>query len=103
MMQTRTGRRTSTASTTRGATSPAGMSIALDNFERMGGNDSMTTYLVRRFCFNEERPEHKQVMASGLSLEEAREWCSDDATHGEFEDGTPWFDGYEEEESGLGL
>ena len=49
----------------------------------------MTTYMIKRF-YREERP--YDVIATGLTLEEAQAHCTRDDTHG---DG--WFDGYDEE------
>lgn len=46
------------------------------------------TYKIVRFRFKGEN----EVIRRGLTLEEAREHCNDESTHG---DG--WFDGYEEE------
>ena len=47
-----------------------------------------TTYKIVRFQFKGEN----EVVQTGLTLEEAQEWCRREDTHG---DG--WFDGYEEE------
>jgi hypothetical protein len=47
-----------------------------------------TTYKIVRFRFKG----NNEVVQTGLSLEEAQEWCRREDTHG---DG--WFDGYEEE------
>lgn len=49
------------------------------------------TYLIRRF-YRDDHPDHRKVIKTGLTLDEAQEHCNDEATHG---DG--WFDGYEEE------
>lgn len=46
------------------------------------------TYKIIRFRFKGE----KEVIKTGLTLEEAQEWCERDDTHGE-----GWFDGYTEE------
>lgn len=46
------------------------------------------TYEVVRFKFKGEH----EVIKTGLTLEEAKEWCSDEDTKG---DG--WFDGFREE------
>ena len=55
----------------------------------------METYRIIRF-FYDESP--RQIIEEGLTLEEAQEHCSRDDTHGgSTEDGTAWFDGYEEE------
>ncbi len=63
------------------------------------------TYKIVRFFVDPDIT--SQVVAEGLSLEEAREWCNDPetssrtATSKEAKDLTeevgPWFDGYEEE------
>jgi len=47
------------------------------------------TYMIKRFYQKEERNE---IIATGLTLEEAQEHCSCNDTKGE-----GWFDGYEEE------
>jgi hypothetical protein len=52
----------------------------------------MDTYKIVRFHFDENHPDHHKVIKTGLTLEEAQEHCSDEATHG---DG--WFDGYTDE------
>lgn len=49
----------------------------------------METYKIIRFYFNGD-PETRQT---GLSLEEAQEWCNDPETR---EEGK-WFDGYAQE------
>jgi len=54
--------------------------------------DYAASYSIVRFHQDDNHPDHGTVVASGLSLEEARAHCQDDATHG---DG--WFDGYREE------
>ena len=46
------------------------------------------TYEIVRFRFKQGG----EVIRTGLTLEEAQEWCERDDTHG---DG--WFDGYREE------
>lgn len=53
----------------------------------------MTTYMIRRFYADDNHPDHRMVVATGLTREEAREWCNDPDTH---EPGV-WFDGYDEE------
>lgn len=50
------------------------------------------TYLIKRFCFDEQSPDHHRIIKTGLTLEEAQEHCQRDDTHG---DG--WFDGYDKE------
>jgi hypothetical protein len=47
-----------------------------------------TTYEIVRFRFMQGG----EVIQTGLTLEEAQEWCERDDTHGE-----GWFDGYREE------
>jgi hypothetical protein len=51
-----------------------------------------TTYKIVRFCEDETDPRHRETIATGLTLEEAKEHCNRDDTHGE-----GWFDGYDEE------
>lgn len=46
------------------------------------------TYSIIRFY----RTAGSEIIATGMTLEEAQEWCGRDDTHG---DG--WFDGYREE------
>jgi hypothetical protein len=53
----------------------------------------MITYKIVRFYQDDTHPDHGMIVKSGLSLEEAQEWCNDDDTH---EEGV-WFDGYTEE------
>jgi hypothetical protein len=48
----------------------------------------MNTYKIIRFRFDDDAIE----IATGLTLDEAQEWCRREDTRG---DG--WFDGYEEE------
>lgn len=55
------------------------------------------TYMIRRFCFNDEHPDHHKVIRRGLSLDEAQEHCNDPATAGEDDERGSWFDGYDEE------
>lgn len=50
----------------------------------------MNTYKVIRF-YQDDRP--AQVKQTGLTLEQAQEWCNREDTHG-----PGWFDGYEQEE-----
>jgi hypothetical protein len=52
----------------------------------------MDTYKIIRFCFDTNSPEHRMVVETGLTLDEAQEHCTDESTHGE-----GWFDGYEHE------
>jgi len=49
----------------------------------------MTTYKIIRFRFNGDN----EVIRTGLTLEEAQEWCSREDTR---EEGV-WFDGYDED------
>ena len=56
----------------------------------------MATYKIIRFKFCHE----KEVIKTGLTLEEAQEHCNDPETRGEMTPNLPdsmWFDGYEEE------
>jgi len=54
----------------------------------------MPTYKIMRFHFKGDR----EVVETGLSLEDAQAHCNrDDTRGGDTEDGTAWFDGYEEE------
>ena len=58
-------------------------------------NDTETTYRIIRFFFD-ERP--REIRETDLTLEEAQAHCRRDDTHGgSTDDGTAWFDGYEEE------
>ena len=50
----------------------------------------MATYKIIRF--HKDIAKSGQVVATGLTLEEAQDHCNDPATSGE-----DWFDGYEEE------
>lgn len=54
----------------------------------MNDDDDTQTYCIIRFRFKQER----EVMQTGLTLEEAQAWCEREDTHG---DG--WFDGYDKE------
>jgi hypothetical protein len=49
----------------------------------------METYKIVRFHQNAEN----EIIRTGLTLEEAQEWCQREDTHG---DG--WFDGYTKED-----
>jgi hypothetical protein len=49
-------------------------------------DDDGQRYTIWRFSFNAER----EFVRTGLTLDEAREHCHDEATHG-----NGWFDGYE--------
>lgn len=55
------------------------------------------TYRIRRFCFNDEHPDHRRVIKTGLSLEDAQAHCNDPSTQGEDDERGQWFDGYDEE------
>jgi hypothetical protein len=56
----------------------------------------VTTYMIRRLYVDDDRP--VETIKTGLSLDEAREHCKrDDTRGGSLEDGSAWFDGYEEE------
>lgn len=58
-----------------------------NNTEEQKMNDDKT-YEIVRFVFQGD----DKVIKTGLTLEEAQEWCQREDTHG---DG--WFDGYREE------
>ena len=49
----------------------------------------METYKIIRFT---QHGNNQRTVKTGLTLEEAKEHCTDEATHGE-----GWFDGYAEE------
>lgn len=51
-------------------------------------NTDDKTYSIVRFHFNDG----SEIIATGLTIDEAKTWCKSDDTHG---DG--WFDGYREE------
>jgi hypothetical protein len=56
------------------------------------------TYKIVRFHRDSEDPEHRRVIKTGLTLEEAQDHCNDDATHEYDDDGlVVWFDGYDKE------
>jgi hypothetical protein len=65
----------------------------------------MTTYKIVRSYFNQDYD--SEVIETGLTLEEAREWCRDPETSSRTctseegcartEERGPWFDGYDEE------
>lgn len=56
------------------------------------------TYRIRRFYFDEEHPDHRKVIDTGLTLAEAQAHCQDDSTHEVDGNGqVVWFDGYERE------
>jgi len=52
----------------------------------------MVTYKIVRKHFDMNHPDHNKLIASGLTLEEAQEHCSDESTH---EKGV-WMDVYYE-------
>ena len=52
----------------------------------------MKTYTIIRFHQDTSHPDHRKVIETGLTLEEAQEHCQSEDTHGE-----GWFDGYESE------
>lgn len=54
-------------------------------------------YEIVRFHRDSEHPDHRRVMESDLTLEEAQAHCDDPQTREEDEQGTVWFDGYSEE------
>jgi hypothetical protein len=51
----------------------------------------MSEYYIMRFTQDEGHPDHRRVIRTGLTLEEAQAHCSDPATAG-----PGWFDGYQE-------
>jgi hypothetical protein len=58
------------------------------------------TYCIIRYYRDYNHPDNKKVIASGLSLEDARAHCNDpeNCNHGvSFDSPGQWFDGYEEE------
>ena len=57
-----------------------------------GQHRAVQTYKIVRFCFDENDPQNKSVIKTGLSLAEAQAHCEREDTHG---DG--WFDGYDRE------
>lgn len=52
-------------------------------------------YNIIRFCFNEKHPDHRRIIARGLTLAQARAHCRDESTHGEDAERGQWFEGYE--------
>lgn len=54
--------------------------------------DDTKTYEIRRFYAEDGKP--YKVMNTGLTLEEAQEWCNDPQSSNSVEG---WFDGYTEE------
>ena len=50
------------------------------------------TYKIIRFCMDDNDPENKKIVKTGLTLDEAQKHCQDKSTHG-----VGWFDGYTEE------
>lgn len=56
----------------------------------------MTTYKIVRMFFADEKD--NETVVRGLTLDQAQAHCQrDDTRGGSTEDGTAWFDGYEEE------
>lgn len=53
-----------------------------------------TTYQIVRFYKDDNHPDHRKVIATGLTRAEAQAHCKDESTQ---EKGV-WFDGFEEEE-----
>lgn len=55
-------------------------------------------YKIVRHYFDEDHPDNRMVVKTGLTLEEAQDHCQDPATRVEDAHGhTVWFDGYTEE------
>lgn len=52
----------------------------------------MKTYKIIRFYRPDKQKTQPKNLPTGMSLDEAQEYCSSDATHDE-----DWFDGYTEE------
>ena len=50
----------------------------------------MDTYSIIRYYSDSKHPDHKKVIDTGLTLDEAQKHCNDPLTH---EKGV-WFDGY---------
>jgi hypothetical protein len=58
----------------------------------------MQTYKIVRFYQDDSHPDNHRVIKTGLSLEEAQDWCNREDTHEKEENGNViWFDGYTEE------
>ena len=58
----------------------------------------MSTYNIVRYYRDTNHPDHGRLIKTGLTLEEAQEWCNDDETHQVLPNGDViWFDGYQEE------
>lgn len=56
------------------------------------------TYKVVRFHYDQDHPDHRKVIATGLTLDEAQAHCQDPTTRGVDAGGeVEWFDGYNEE------
>ena len=53
----------------------------------------METYKIIRFYREENHPNHRKVIKTGLTLEEAQKHCKDPKTRKE----EVWLDGYEKE------
>jgi hypothetical protein len=58
-----------------------------------GDGVSETTYRIRRFYFNDAHTDHRKVIDTGLTLDEAQAHCKRPDTS----DAGVWFDGYEAE------
>lgn len=57
------------------------------------------TYKIRRFYADDTHPDHRKVIETGLTLDEAQEHCNDEDTR-EYDPETGfviWFDGYDKE------
>jgi hypothetical protein len=56
------------------------------------------TYLIRRFYYRDDHPDHRKVIDTGLTLEQAQAHCQREDTHELDDDGhVVWFDGYDKE------
>ena len=51
-------------------------------------------YKIVRFCFDDNDPDHRKVIKTGLTLEEAQDHCQRDDTR----EAGVWFDGYYQED-----
>lgn len=58
------------------------------------------TYKIQRFCRDDNDPDHRRTILTGLTLEEAQAHCQCEDTHEHDDEGVVWFDGYDLETSG---